>query len=652
MWTSGLKYYLERIQADQEAGDERVTGRSDLFKKMQERLKLEDPASWIRTADILKTKELDNGTREFLSPAGEVFHFLMPEYTFSRSNLYSLGRESLGTTQNDMESIQKTVSKAAPYLSEQTQTSIQKTLKAATTFREGDLSQFFMHKIYMPSTYHDLESSVVGLDKALLKGVSAEQVIDSILYRTAIHEFGHNLNLRHNFAGSVDAINFPSTRPMLSRTGETIKDEKGLVRNTRALTSSVMDYQSLDDEIEEPWDYGNYDEAAFAFAYSSGEKDLTKTNKNRFLYCSDEHRGNNVMCNAYDNGSTPSEVALSLIEVYDNSYKYRNYRFGRAYWNTLFYESSRLSDMMSLRKFLSFQFETYASDMEKFLSNRNVDNLSIAEYRRLIKEDMAQANLLVATFFDAVIRQSTTERPWENEYDNWSGVLKRQGIAADKIYATLFLFGDPSIYYSRTPAPYSYLSLVYSNGERRRVMEDIFKDNLTVAPAMEQGFITFGRSLYTTSVTNYVYAGESDLYDNINLKCYSANTLNSMLQDGVSVEAFPVFTENGGGLLAEDGNRVSKRLIVSNLGPTAASKVFKPGKEVVLNQASSVGIISYAGNYLVADSTTNPYSFDMIKRAFDDYQNDFNIEVDAGYIYEFYRSLRAAKGIDTLGECK
>ena len=39
----------------------------------------------------------------------------------------------------------------------------------------------------------------------LVKNVSDEQIINDILYRVAIHELGHNLNLRHNFYGSVDA---------------------------------------------------------------------------------------------------------------------------------------------------------------------------------------------------------------------------------------------------------------------------------------------------------------------------------------------------------------------------------------------------------------------------------------------------------------
>ena len=43
--------------------------------------------------------------------------------------------------------------------------------------------------------------------EALIEGKTPQEIINTILYRVAIHEFGHNLGLRHNFYGSVDAGN-------------------------------------------------------------------------------------------------------------------------------------------------------------------------------------------------------------------------------------------------------------------------------------------------------------------------------------------------------------------------------------------------------------------------------------------------------------
>lgn len=72
------------------------------------------------------------------------------------------------------------------------------------------LDQFFMnHNIEMPDYF---EPALLGLAHQL-KGKSREEVHNFIMHiateQLATHEMGHNLALRHNFAASGDALNFP-----------------------------------------------------------------------------------------------------------------------------------------------------------------------------------------------------------------------------------------------------------------------------------------------------------------------------------------------------------------------------------------------------------------------------------------------------------
>lgn len=91
----------------------------------------------------------------------------------------------------------------------------------------------------------------------------------SVVHRytsTLVHEMGHSLGLRHNFAGSTDKANFYSdeeTTEILS-VGHIGSDE---VKTHKAPTySSVMDYAASD--YNELASFGKYDVAALQYAYS------------------------------------------------------------------------------------------------------------------------------------------------------------------------------------------------------------------------------------------------------------------------------------------------------------------------------------------------------------------------------------------------
>lgn len=159
-------------------------------------------------------------------------------------------------------------------------------------------------------------------------------IIPEIWLPVMIHEMGHNLGLRHNFAGSRDKVNFYSNEE-LQKLGVT-----NLVPY-----SSVMDYSKTD--LNALPTLGKYDIAALKFGYrrevetTSGEiihldSDLQtffdKTAKGKqpelrdYAFCTDEHVENNLTCKRFDEGTTRVEIVQSLIDSYHDFYQRRNLR--------------------------------------------------------------------------------------------------------------------------------------------------------------------------------------------------------------------------------------------------------------------------------------------------------------------------------------
>lgn len=114
----------------------------------------------------------------------------------------------------------------------------------------------------------------------------SERIIEDVVFHVAIHEFGHNLSLRHNFYGSVDAKHMQA-------------DE---------VSASVMDYVRAWEEVGGHRGWGGYDKAALSWIYGTPEK-RAEVMAEDFLYCTDEHRARSPLCSANDVGVTPSQIA-------------------------------------------------------------------------------------------------------------------------------------------------------------------------------------------------------------------------------------------------------------------------------------------------------------------------------------------------------
>jgi hypothetical protein len=149
---------------------------------------------------------------------------------------------------------------------------------------------------------------------------------------TLVHELGHTLGLRHNFAGSEDKANFYS------------KEELAEMGVKHAVPySSVMDYAYS--ELNELNTMGKYDIAALRFAYSRqveaeggtlvdiGNESLQNMTMKgdlklkKFQYCTDEHVAANAGCKRMDEGTSLTEIAQHLINRdYHERYLLRNFR--------------------------------------------------------------------------------------------------------------------------------------------------------------------------------------------------------------------------------------------------------------------------------------------------------------------------------------
>lgn len=167
------------------------------------------------------------------------------------------------------------------------------------------------------------------------KDAMITKLMPNVWIPTLVHEFGHNLGLRHNFSGSEDKDNYYS------------KEERAHHGIGRDVTySSVMDYSYS--SLNQLPIMGKYDIAALRFAYNrqlelkTGEivsmpkgtlEEMKKAGTidtiKSFEYCTDEHTSVNAGCNRFDEGSNLKEIAEHYVRAYKKLYAKRNHRNNR-----------------------------------------------------------------------------------------------------------------------------------------------------------------------------------------------------------------------------------------------------------------------------------------------------------------------------------
>ncbi|MEZ4871793.1 MAG: hypothetical protein R2827_06005 [Bdellovibrionales bacterium] len=299
-----------------------------------------------------------------------------------------------------------------------------------------------------------------------LSEVEKQEIIDllvpALYVPTLVHEWGHNLGLRHNFMGSMDKDNWYAhkhdhdaenleSNPSIE-VKEDIKffDQLGIKRKLEY--SSIMDYAY--GTMNELNIMGKYDIAALRFAYgfardpSTGaleDSALEFVKKNDdgvivdkmivantpsgkqlaleagfqlrdYMFCTDEAVSLNATCNRFDEGTNYTEVVQHYIDSYEDNYHLRNLRNGRKYFskgNGLVSYTLRIRDTF---RNLRLPFELY----EKIKQNPQLGDNSPEWFTNPFLKDIRQAAAISGQFFlqvittpDALCRISPRANPVE-----------------------------------------------------------------------------------------------------------------------------------------------------------------------------------------------------------------------------------------------
>ena len=571
LWISDLQWYLSRIKDNFAQQDARQSS-SPIYQNMIQ--SLQQPLSdWTQSSNFLSQADFD-----------QAFRFMIPEFTYELPGNGFAGRE----TNLSFPSLKKALNLAKNANFDQSfQQHLTQVQQAMDIQQDQPLSRDHFNNPRLTTRYDLSDQHFSGLSAADLE--DEQKAIDQILYRVAIHEFGHNLNLRHNFYGSVDASIAKFKNP---------EDPRN--------TSSVMEYLSLKDDLNQAFDWEAYDKAALIYAYSDGTIDPAKDRAAPYLFCTDQHTLFNPMCNRFDSGASPSQIANSIIESYEENYWIRNFRYNRAYWQPNGYASQIFSSMFSLKKIIKLYEQSYdATTMDQILRNFGMDATARPEFSEAMRGDLLQAVKLAASFYQSVIEQNRFDRPFTDSFDPNSGALAQIGIAADKIIAASFLHGEDAFPLdpNQGSTVFSLYGIAEADDELGDFITDILEKSFVEPGDMYAGYDDLIRSIYSlTAAGRFELTGDTAGLERMHVRCYRPAT----------------FSANFG----IDANRITDQATTVSLATAPNNSDF--------SAEQTIAALSLAGNIYAAGPNLNPFAHNIISKG---------DRVGARNLHAYYHSL-------------
>ncbi|MCU0693060.1 MAG: zinc-dependent metalloprotease [Polyangiaceae bacterium] len=407
-----------------------------------------------------------------------------------------------------------------------------------------------------------------------------ERIIEAVVFNVALHEFGHTLSLRHNFYGSVDAKHM----------------EQG------DMSSSIMDYVRSQYEASTPRNWGSYDRAALKWIYGGQDK-REEIMKEDFLYCTDEHRSRSALCYAHDLGVTPSQIMLNAIEQYDFSYRYRNRRAYRTFWDTSSYVGAIYNDTFSpLRMWYLGLFDWAGGGVQDILKRLDQTDpsrtvLTSQQYDEIATDfynDISAAIGMNIAFYDAIVNQAASTRNYQTEFDPYYGDVLRLGIIIDKLYAT-YAFMDLQDVYNYSPNVATYVAMYDAPfGDKNAALAQRVLDNM-----LGSNYDTFPWFRYT-AVGLFASATNSNLVDTVALRDRIAiqrfeNQMEFELRYGADTLAEADRPDNPAGLFSHKGEQYvhsflpdqSWHLVASKSRSPVSYQFMKDYNEAVRGEASA-----------------------------------------------------------------
>ncbi len=246
-----------------------------------------------------------------------------------------------------------------------------------------------------------------------------EKLLPYVWIPTLVHEFGHNLGLRHNFYGNIDKDNYYTT-----------EERQAIGMSRDAEFSSIMDYAPR--QNNELFVMGKYDIAALRFAYAReveldanaivklprvsltddsgkvvGSRSMTlkefmsgesAPKLKNFKFCTDEDVSSDPLCNRHDEGNSYESVVKYYIDKYNKDYDKVNNRKRRYNFE------SRYGDMGYFYRLVN-QFFTIRNFFEIFdqrVSSGNYDSGSNWEQNERLVDIKKAADLSFDFFMDII----------------------------------------------------------------------------------------------------------------------------------------------------------------------------------------------------------------------------------------------------------